>query len=132
MIKGIENSQNNIDYSDEENFGLLKIFNYIKKKANKVKKKISTDDINDLREQNSDNESDKTNYEKKFKYTTPRKTKSVISNNSNSSNSSSNSNNSNLKRTNSYNIIRDSESDDYTVKMNYQKYIMKKNNKYKI
>jgi len=61
-----------------------------KEKNNYKTKKISSDDINDLRDQNSDNESDKTLYEKRCPSNTFRKSNSVISNNSSRSNKSTN------------------------------------------
>jgi len=124
MIKDIEISISRNIYSDkEENLCLLKLFSYLKRKATKNKKKISSRDIDDLREKNSDNESDKTNYEKKLNYPSLRKEKSVICNNYNKS---TNIITNNIKRTNTYNIKRDYETDNYYVVMNYQKYAMKK------
>ena len=65
----------------ESQYSLIKIWNALKRKIIIKEKKIFSDDINDLIEQNSDNETDKTLYEKKYSSNTLRKTNSVISNN---------------------------------------------------
>ena len=131
---------------NENNYSLLKIFNYIKKNIIKKKKKISSNDIDDLREQHSDNESDKTFYEKNCPSNSSRKTNSVISNKSNQSNKSNKSNQSNKstntdnsgpitkytsktlyrKRIKSIDYVRDNDDDEYNVVMSYQKYIPKR------
>jgi hypothetical protein len=82
--------------SYELHYNLIKIWGGVKEKNNYKTKKLSSDDIDDLRDQNSDNESDKTQYEKNCPSNTCRKANSVISNNysrkyksTNTSNSSS-------------------------------------------
>jgi hypothetical protein len=132
--------------NNNNNYSLLKIFNYIKKNIIKKKKKISSNDIDDLREQHSDNESDKTFYEKNCPSNSSRKTNSVISNKSNQSNKSNKSNQSNKstntdnsgpitkytsktlyrKRIKSIDYVRDNDDDEYNVVMSYQKYIPKR------
>lgn len=139
--------------SHESQYSLIKMWSALKRKINKPQKKISSDDINDLREQNSDNESDKTPYEKKCPSNISRKANSVISNNSSrsdastnthntntnthSSNSSSNSNDKTKrytsksiyrKREKSIDYVRNNHDDttDYDVVLTYQKYIPKR------
>lgn len=95
------------------------------------KKKISSNDIDDLREQHSDNESDKTFYEKKCPSNSSRKTNSVISNNSNQSNNSQpiekyTSKTLYRKRIKSIDYVRDNNNDEYNVVMSYQKYVPKR------
>lgn len=124
---------------NDDDIGLIKLWNYLKKKI----KKISSDDINELKEQNSDNESDKTSHEKNYPRNITRKRNSITSNSSNSSvtsnssnttkksKNSNNSNNSNesktiyRKRINSMNIIRNDDTDEYDIVLTYQKYIKK-------
>lgn len=134
-------------YTDNESqYFFIKMFNSLRRKINTKTKKISSNDINDLREVNSDNESDKTQYEKKCPSNTSRKTNSVISNNSSKSdastntdisNSSSKSNNKTKKYTSkslyrkrekSIDYVRNNDNDettDYNVVLTYQKYIPK-------
>tara|TARA_B110000483_G_scaffold147354_1_gene175861 strand:+ start:535 stop:1047 length:513 start_codon:yes stop_codon:yes gene_type:complete len=132
--------------SHESQYSLIKMWSALKRKINKPQKKISSDDINDLREQNSDNESDKTPYEKKCPSNISRKANSVISNNSSRSdastnthsiNSSSNSNDKTKrytsksiyrKREKSIDYVRNNHDDttDYDVVLTYQKYIPKR------
>ena len=132
--------------NESQYFFINKMFNSLRRKINTKTKKISSNDINDLREVNSDNESDKTQYEKKCPSNTSRKTNSVISNNSSKSdastntdisNSSSKSNNKTKKYTSkslyrkrekSIDYVRNNDNDeatDYNVVLTYQKYIPK-------
>ena len=125
----------------EQEYSLIKIFNYIKGKILKKQKKISSHDIDNLREQNSDNESDKTFYEKKCPSNSSRKANSVISNKSDkSTNTETMSNKSNdsgqmtkytskslyRKRIKSIDYVRDNNNDDYNVVLAYQKYVPQK------
>ena len=128
------------DKCNDDDIGLIKLWNYLKKKIKNKKKKISSDDINELKEQNSDNESDKTSHEKNYPRNITRKRNSITSNSSNSSvtsnssnttKKSNNSNNSNesktiyRKRINSMNIVRNDDTDEYDIVLTYQKYIKK-------
>ena len=142
-------NQLNIDstMSNESQYSLIKIWSALKRKIIRKQKKFSSDDITDLRYQNSDNESDKTLYEKTCPSNTSRKANSVISNNSSRSNnstntdisnSSSNSNNKTQKYTSkslyrkrekSIDYVRNYdnyETTDYNVVLTYQKYIPKR------
>lgn len=133
--------------SNESQYSLIKICSALKRKIITKQKKISYDDINDLRDQNSDNESDKTLYENRCPSNTSRKANSVISNNSSRSNkstntdisnSSSNSNNKTQKYTSkslyqkrekSIDYVRNYDNDettDYNAVLTYQKYIPKR------
>ena len=65
--------KNNKNYCEENSnyFSMIKIWYSIKNKCTNLrnKKKLrSSYDINDIQEQNSDNESDKTEFEKNIKY----------------------------------------------------------------
>lgn len=138
-----DKNQKNIDIecilsSHEKEYSLMKIFNYIKRKVLQKSKKISSDNIDDLREQNSDNESDKTFYEKKCPSNSSRKANSVISNKSTNTETISNKSNDSgpmtkytsktlyRKRIKSIDYVRDNKNDNYDVVLNYQKYIPKK------
>ena len=137
---------NTLNTDNESQYFFIKMFNSLRRKINTKTKKISSNDINDLREVNSDNESDKTQYEKKCPSNTSRKTNSVISNNSSKSdastntdisNSSSKSNNKTKKYTSkslyrkrekSIDYVRNNDNDEATddnVVLTYQKYIPK-------
>ena len=72
------------DKCNDDDIGLIKLWNYLKKKIKNKKKKISSDDINELKEQNSDNESDKTSHEKNYPRNITRKRNSITSNSINS------------------------------------------------
>ena len=132
---------------NESQYSLIKIWNALKRKIITKQKKISSYDIDDLRYQNSDNESDKTLYEKKCPSNTSRKANSVISNNSSRSNDSTNTDISNSsskydnktqkytskslyrKREKSIDYVRNYDNDeevDYNIVLTYQKYIPKR------
>ena len=110
---------------------LIKIFNYLKQKVIIKKKKIKSYNINNLREQHSDNESDETSYEKFNPQNTSRKSKSIFCNNySNNNIINTDINNESktlyLKKINSMNIIRNNDTIDYDVVLTYQKYVPKR------
>jgi hypothetical protein len=110
---------------------LIKIFNYLKQKVIIKKKKITSYDIDNLREQHSDNESDETSYEKFNPQNTSRKSKSIFCNNySNNNIINTDINNESktlyLKKINSMNIIRNNDTIDYDVVLTYQKYVPKR------
>jgi len=131
----------------ESQYCLIKKWNALKRKIITKGKKILSDDINDLIEQNSDNETDKTLYEKKYPSNTSRKANSVISNNYSRSDESINTNISNSsskynnkigkytsksqyrKREKSIDYVRNNHDDhntDYNIVLTYKKYIPKR------
>ena len=129
----IINNSNVNRIKKQENFqhSLIKIFNCLKRKVIKKKKKITSDDIDNLREQHTDNESDETSYEKCNPQNTSRKSKSIFCNNySNNNIINTDINNESktlyLKKINSMNIIRNDNTIDYDVVLTYQKNVPKK------
>ena len=110
---------------------LIKIFNALKRKVIIKKNKISSDDIDNLREQHSDNESDETSYEKYNPRNTSRQSKSIFCNNYSNNNIINTSINNEsktlyLKKIKSMNIIRNNNTIDYDVVLTYQKYVPKR------
>lgn len=129
----IINNSNVNRIKKQENFqhSLIKIFNCLKRKVIKKKKKITSDDIDNLREQHTDNESDETSYEKCNPQNTSRKSKSIFCNNYNNNNIINTSINNEsktiyLKKIKSMNIIRNDNTIDYDVVLTYQKNVPKK------
>lgn len=115
------------DNKVSNNFSMMKLWNFLKSKSIKSRniEKIQTPyDIKDILEQSSDNESDKTEVEKDFKYTNERvrKANSTKSNNSNKSNGSDKTKY--YKRDKSLDIIRNNN-DEYDVVLPYQRYVKK-------
>lgn len=115
------------DNKVSNNFSMMKLWNFLKRKSIKSRniEKIQTPyDIKDILEQSSDNESDKTEVEKDFKYTNERvrKANSTKSNNSNKSNGSDKTKY--YKRDKSLDIIRNND-DEYDVVLPYQRYVKK-------
>ena len=113
------------DNKISNNFSMMKLWNFLKRKSIKSRniEKIQTPyNIKDILEQSSDNESDKTEVEKEFKYTNERvrKANSTKSNNSNKSNDSDKTKYN--KRDNSLDIVRNN-SDNYEVVLPYQRYV---------
>jgi len=115
------------DNKVSNNFSMIKLWNFLKRKSIKSRniEKIQTPyKVKDILEQSSDNDSDKTDVEKEFKYTGDRvrKTNSTKSNNSNKSNGSDKPKY--YKRDKSLDIIRNNN-DEYEVVLPYQRYIKK-------
>lgn len=133
MERGNNQADNSNVYLIEPLFqhSLIKIFNTLKRKVIKKKKKITTYDIDNLREQHSDNETDETSYEKCNPQNTSRKSKSIFCNNYNNNNIINTSINNEsktlyLKKVKSMNIIRNDNTIDYDVVLTYQKTFPKK------
>ena len=115
------------DNKVSNNFSMIKLWNFLKSKRIKARniKKIQTPyKVKDILEQSSDNDSDKTDVEKEFKYTDDRvrKANSTKSNNSNKSNGSDKPKY--YKRDKSLDIIRNNN-DEYEVVLPYQRYLKK-------
>ena len=127
FIKISYHKEKSNDNKVSNNFSMMKLWNFLKSKSIKSRniKKIQTPyKVKDILEQSSDNDSDKTDVEKEFKYTDDRvrKANSTQSNNSNKSNGSDKPKY--YKRDKSLDIIRNNN-DEYEVVLPYQRYLKK-------
>lgn len=123
----LKNEKKSNFVEDSNYFSMMKLWSFMKRKSIKSRniEKIQTPyDFKDILEQNSDNESDKTNLENEHKFTNDRgrKANSIKSNNSNKSNGSDKTKYN--KRDKSLDIIRNND-DNYEVVLPYQRYVRK-------
>lgn len=128
LQKDIENylevDKNNYYEEDSNHLLMMKFWNYMKSKSMKIRNKIKLQSsycINDMLEQYSDNESDKTEFEKIVKYNN--RCRKSYSKKNNFYNKSTETNKAKYyKRIKSLNIIRDNY-ENYEIVLHYQKYI---------